>query len=182
MKVEFNNVKVKRVSKSSGGRLLDRDIGRLTLLSTKSDQSSFILRHHWTGEKVPLLTLNCMISCEVPIPVKNKADSRSIHCALEDNSSWKNLGIKHFVLSFQTLEDSSSFLNVVKVCWEAEEKVTAIVGEDSENNEDNEDNEDSEDSEDSKNSKNSKNSKDTEDNEDNEEQFTQQWPESPLFL
>ena len=62
------------------------------------------------------------------------------------------------MLNFQTLEDSSSFLNVVKVCWEAEEKATAIVVEDSEDNEDNKD------------------------SEDNEEQFTQQWPESPLFL
>ena len=167
MKVEFNNVKLKRFSKSSGDQLVDRDIGRLTLISTKCDQSSFIIRHHWTGEKVPLLTLNSLISCEVPIPVRNKTDGRSIHCILEDNSSWKNLGLKQFVLSFQTMEDSSSFLNEVKVCWQAEEKVTAIVGDDTEKTEDSTDAEDNEYNEDS---------------EGNEEQFTQQWPESPLFL
>jgi len=55
----------------------------------------------------------------------------------------------------------------VKVYLQAKEKVTAIVGENIEKNEDSTDAEDSEYNEDS---------------EGNEEQFTQQWPESPLFL
>ena len=180
----LEDVEIKRKSKSSGGQFLDRDIGTLSLHSIGFRPRTFIIRVHWVGDKVPLCVMNGLISNVLPMPLVNQTDPHMIHLVVKDNSSWKDLELRQFVLKFRHLHDAASFLALVKTCFDDEQEHNDEQEDNDSYKEDQPEEKLSNDGEEEDNSKHGNEVKlqEKEDiNEEEEMEFTQQWPHSPLL-